>query len=763
MNYHIYNIKAKNDGSREIIFTVIFDSRVALDTKVFIQEYKLFLLDSTPSEVLIYIKPYGFVRDDLITYLTSIKPIILLEYDDNGIRESNISLETIDLIKEYGLMEIFRKHNGILQSEKSYHYILPSGKHSKYFIRVGNTLSMYPHVNFYAIWILKYVKKDVKKIYYDSSSILSILTALFSIKKYFDPDFYIELENFSSYSGLSNTDFADNSLVVISASNSGDIARKIAKLNSDKKITFLFIVLNVENPEHDFVLNLFNKDPYLKQKQFTVDCDYCSHSSTPVVISGEQFLPSKTKIRDLVFFKKDISKESIDFLKEVVGKKVIKCNYPDKGDKNRELFIDLQEYYKAFDIATCKKEESDFFATLKEYIDKITLNRKLFLLCLNDVDSILLASKIKQYLISSRGITPDLFVYNVAALDIPLDTNGDIIIIASSIVSGNNFYKISTELRKYSNCSLYYLTCVARTINEEKNVFLKSNIEYRKDKKEKNEYISLLSISIPNNHSRSPQKIFNTPWEVEKDFLFKLISNDSSCPIFIKERFDQLFDLQINDLLFWYNPLLANKERLKIRNNFAFFKFEDYVVNINNDVLQSELYFIVLSIIHNVRNRDDNNTQVKLEQHEHVRTLISPKNFSRYNDGVIQASILRAARAAELDYSIADEISSEALNVLTTIFDGVDKVNAECIIEFLYCIAIKKLSLNKDHLILLIKLIDSQYSNIEEVMYFVNYIKKNFLESEISSNLAEVIEDNSIFNWRNWQAKIIRYLQFIKI
>ena len=51
----------------------------------------------------------------------------------------------------------------------------------------------------------------------------------------------------------------------------------------------------------------------------------------------------------------------------------------------------------------------------------------------------------------------------------------------------------------------------------------------------------------------------------------------------------------------------------------------------------------------------------------YVRNIIDPANFSRFNDGIIQASILRAAYPEELSYGIDNDTSQEMTNTLETI------------------------------------------------------------------------------------------------
>jgi hypothetical protein len=87
-----------------------------------------------------------------------------------------------------------------------------------------------------------------------------------------------------------------------------------------------------------------------------------------------------------------------------------------------------------------------------------------------------------------------------------------------------------------------------------------------------------------------------------------------------------------------------------------------------------------------------------LIQHEHVKSVIDPENFRRYNDGIIQASILRACKPRELNYFNNEELSSRMLTILKSTFVPEKTESCDALIEFLYALAIGKLKLIKrDH------------------------------------------------------------------
>lgn len=153
------------------------------------------------------------------------------------------------------------------------------------------------------------------------------------------------------------------------------------------------------------------------------------------------------------------------------------------------------------------------------------------------------------------------------------------------------------------------------------------------------------------------------------------------------------------DRLFYPRVNNGNFEELRIRKNFAFFNFDKYVDNVS----QADIYFTISNIINTLRNNDlkapKSGFLIKsLTQSAFVRNLLDPGNFDRFNDGIIQASILRSANPEELAYHIEPELSLEMFGTFQTLIKYHTQEQGEGLVEFLYALATGKLSLTKLHL-----------------------------------------------------------------
>lgn len=79
-------------------------------------------------------------------------------------------------------------------------------------------------------------------------------------------------------------------------------------------------------------------------------------------------------------------------------------------------------------------------------------------------------------------------------------------------------------------------------------------------------------------------------------------------------------------------------------------------------------------------------------------TLISPANFDRYNDGVIQASLLRAAKPVEMDYRVDEIFSRQMTDVLSSVLTNWNNAQGEAALEFLMALWTERMCLIDEHL-----------------------------------------------------------------
>jgi hypothetical protein len=79
------------------------------------------------------------------------------------------------------------------------------------------------------------------------------------------------------------------------------------------------------------------------------------------------------------------------------------------------------------------------------------------------------------------------------------------------------------------------------------------------------------------------------------------------------------------------------------------------------------------------------------------QALIDPENFTRYNDGVIQAAMLRAAYPSELDFRSHPGASNDMARLISKWIQLASYPAGDAVPEFLLAVATGKLRLCPDH------------------------------------------------------------------
>lgn len=682
--------------------------------------------------------------------------LFLIYFDKLGefhfITETLVSSEFLEEIYNRALVSIFIKNDGLIISQKSHHFVFPSGKHCDRFLRTGNVLINGSEILFIASSILrKFAKNEFKNIYCDTSSINSLAYAFVSLYKDLNAcyDKEVHIESFGSYKLFEESKFkADReSLFFISSSTSGSI---IDRMINDKKksieLSNIAIIygLGVEKTFTAQVVcdltynNKTNPSGIKKFKTFNVvkgqPCEFCADNSLPVPVEGDVFLLEKPSIRGQLIFKADAPSflnRMKDFYRPSNDTKAIFRAYfkeNSEGDKNYEIYIDIDVILNEWENRNKKDAPyKKIFDKLEKYVLQHIPASLKYMIILSDNSSLMLANIIRE-IINEHGCDfPAENILRVGEIDkIDPDQKGAIAIISSSIVTGRNLLYLSRALREYEeNMQRIFFTLISRTPKLEHLNFLDSNLGLGEFGKGTHKVVNVETIHCIN-------EAHSTAWHVEKEFILKLSEfledHSVQCPKTIE--YCSKRELEFNecgknrgfeDNLFFPSPIKENK--LQIRKGFAFAPSTKFIESSS----QSEIFFIISCVVNELKCKGS------LSQSEYVRNVIDPGNFVRFNDGIIQASIIRAGSNDDFRYDLSLELSLQMQSVLGDMINHLSDDHAEGLTEIFYAIAIKKLRLTNDALIDCIKLLEVQesYKKDDNILKgIVEYIKIKVLEKE---------------------------------
>ncbi|MDV3864930.1 hypothetical protein CMU00_06495 [Elizabethkingia anophelis] len=603
-----------------------------------------------------------------------------------------------------GLANIFTSNGGLVESNGiSHHYVFPSGKHSSKFLRTANILVNKSEIDFIGLNLLHLFKKsEIKNVYCDTLSINVIGYSINQYLKRFGNSEDINIESFKSYDGIYNksTRFHDDSIFLISASTSGGLVHYLKEnhpeINSENICILYYLPIDKDSQlASERVLCNLERNEKLKYgleiyKQYNPSekCVFCDNQSTAIKIMGDSFSLDEPIINTRnIIASKYITKSLKDFVEIFKYNNQIdtslKVSYSEDtvNRKKYNLYIDYENIIKNIE----NKQYANHKAKIDAFIDQYVPASLKYIIHLNDKGSELLAKYILERIQSSSCNSIETINQSDLTEKNIQNESGSILIVGSCITNGKNLLYLSRFFRNYDNMRLIYFIGINRISDSDKQKELKTNIKYGLYGPENSSFIEIETINCDNSN-------FQTPWEVELEHLKEIRESLDEPSDFINERITTITNFSSKESrggsqnIFHTN---ISGQELKIRKNSAFFNSNEYFENIS----QSDVYFTISCVLNNMRN----NKIDGLYQTNFVKNLLDPFIFNRFNDGIIQASILRASKPEELNYSFSYRNSEDMLMLLMTFSKHRNEYQGEAILEFLYALSIGKLRLYKDH------------------------------------------------------------------
>lgn len=574
------------------------------------------------------------------------------------------------------ITNLFLKYGGLVESKDAYHFENPSTRHTKKFLRLSNMLMNIEEIGFLAFSCLPFIEPNIERLYIDTTSLHSIVASINETRAIFNIEL-LDVKNFRSYDGLNNLDdgIDNNSIVLISATSSEGLAKKIvsrANISMTNIVHLLYLGENqvvsnaVCNLGKDMNLNPFGIDkiPKVYKKE---NCEYCSSGSTVVRIRGGQFDIVSTQPEPVMINKNDSPPNLHKTLENLIGYEALNVEtLKDTTLEKRDFQIDLRK------IATQPNFANKLFYVMKRIVPMSSS----FIIKTHREDHVI-TEEVEKFISENNGETTVLTldeVYNYKTF------NGRTVIVTSDVLeSGRIFTTVSQALRSNAEGSpIIYLVGVEKTSEEPHRKSLKSTLTQCRNVI-LHEYVSIEKIVLPISTGENS-------WIDEVEFYKK---NYVKYPKLLRNVIDQrLWTLQNSEKPLLNNLFLPslNGTKLEIQSGFVFWSDKIEIEKSS----QADVYFTVSSVLQNLR------VSEKIKSVWHNQTILHPNNFIRYNDGVIRASLLRATKYKELDYSDFENESNEMSRVLINIILSANSPAGFDVLEFLLALGVRKLKLRRD-------------------------------------------------------------------
>lgn len=606
----------------------------------------------------------------------------------NGVGES-VSEKLIEQLRNDGIRTIFNQRGGMVQARASVHFVKPSGDHVDRFIRAANVLQQGPEITYIAAWLLPHLTDEIAAIYCDTATISCLAYSLIALKQNLAPGSRVALRvhSFGSYSGLSSEGPPPSrSLVLISASTTGRLPQQLADHQMDEKNIVTLFRLRALNSHKvaapgvtlcdlGWQWERIPKGHQPIKNEHASNCVYCHQERrSRIPISPDTFIPEQVPTMFHVLTKRHCPPEVESYLEHTAGIGVTRCFV-------RPLSNPTLDYEISLDAAKLIAAPGAPLSLLDErLVEMIERNSPGTLIHLEDEASEAVAKRIVE-LIRAKTFPAPMVMSNRAAQELAQglpQAAAPLWIVTSAMVGGRRLNDLSRLIRGFGG-GVQYFGVVGRTVSREVYTELKQNLVYRADGKW-NAFSTFLDIFLPRPEARA------SPWSAELRFLRRLKKEGTLEPELLSRlrllergRAENSTIAGLSDELFW--PSFAGKS-LKLRDNFAFYDGKKPCASFS----QADVYLVIVAMLHRLRSED------------RPLQLLSPSNFDRFNDGVIQAALLRAAIPAELNFSLQEFHSDYMRDLICYMLEDPEHAHSEALPEFLLAWATGHLRLTlKDH------------------------------------------------------------------
>lgn len=614
-----------------------------------------------------------------------------IQLDGTWVIASGTSLH--DVIKEVqseamqsGLRLVFEAGGALLTSRGGYHFVKPSGKHSENFLRAGNALTRSLTAYFVAQACLKWTSKlAFKKIVVDSGSISAVGYAIQNLHARLAeaPTDYI-IDSFGGYEGMRdyNTSEPLETIVLVSASTSGALTKEVEKSLSVPSNRQLILFFVGETPSDFSVLcDLTDRSEATSDQGYVRpwrswgedDCKLCSNGQPAIRLEGDAFLPASGTLNERLIIKKHAPENLSRFVKQFRGQDVLRVRASDLAS-NPAVRTTLVRFAHLLDAGAFQSEQ--IRSAVRDRLERFIPLATRQIVVLDDPESRSIA-EIAQQLLEERtgGRVPIHGERELTSLPQPELEAGYVLVIAGTVVGGRQLLSVSRALRRlHDGGEIAYFIGLGRPSTKVRWDRLLSTLQFGPTGAKHYPIDCVWYLE------GDPNRGSQDAWAREQELLARVQTFALSLPDNDPHRSEyyNLVDRRLEQLakigktgeeapLFvapWYGTR-GSVERLQLNPNFAFW---DFPYSATEQITEDEVYFTISTVLHAARHTTDG--KYLLMDEGGSRYVLSPENFHRFNDGIIQACILRAALNMELDFRADSSLSAD---IRDTVLESIRK------------------------------------------------------------------------------------------
>lgn len=565
-------------------------------------------------------------------------------------------------VQTAGLRRLFKDTGALLDAHAGLHYIKPGGRHTRRFIRAAAAVARSAHANFIAAALLGWASAQTfERIWVDTASITGVGYALGELLHTLDERPLPRVDSFGGHEGLKGVSFTTKCIALISASTSGELSRALEgeAVGLDRQRTLFYIgtgttqnvLCDMSDREGDTDHDLVTPWPSWERGE----CPDCENQQNAIVLRGDAFTPVPGLATPVTLVAKYSTADHSAFSKHFFRKGVLSLNRNDNADSSvrRSVSVHLADY-----VAT--EEGRDRIATR---LDRFIPFRTRYIIHADNPDARAIA-EIALSLCGDVGLK-DVEVIPAKSLrtfEGKLD-KGVSLVIAGVVNRGQDLLNISRRLRKLivGGGDIAYFIGVLRPPSRKVWDQTRSNLEWRTNGGK----YPLTHVWYVETESAAED---DSPWTQEADVMLTMKSwlktQTSGDPVeaVLDARIAALSEELSERNAFLNSDHGATEASMDMRLNPNFAFWDKSIGGSAPEATHAEVYFTMSTVLHRARHSQDG--KYALFEQPGFGNVLSAENFNRFNDAVIQAALLRAARGRELRYEDLDNESRQMAAII---------------------------------------------------------------------------------------------------
>ncbi|MDP3857493.1 MAG: hypothetical protein Q8Q73_07010 [Stagnimonas sp.] len=646
--------------------------------------------------------------------------VTLLSFDEYGKEKQRKTIQgekpkkfvRFEDFKNRALTSIFRENDGFVNCTPAYHFQNPSGRHTGRFMRLSNALVSQAELSFFAFCALSFIPEEVKVIYIDTPALFSLIGSINDHLSGLNSKRHLLADNFRSYDFFKPPRFEftrkDDALILISASSSGSLLRELIKREptlSPQKIVHV-VFLGKKAASHTSICNLqydvdSNQDGYeCDNGDFKAgSCPLCLEGSIAISLQGDQFDIAGPQPQSFLVTKADAPAGLSETIQRLANNEIFGISIGNPAENGcREFHVDPQ-----------KLNLSSKFKDRLRYILSRSIPAKVSCIVCADEASSSLADEVVKTL--NKQNQPRIIGRNDLRSEAQAMVNEAVIICALVVESGRSLLDISRDLRSsYPLAPQIYIVGIIKSESDDRLKSLRATL-VQTSHAQPHEFAQVEKILLP---VSSP----TNAWAKELLLLRRIsrtpsLASHANALKDLKAREQILSKTSIPVVNQLFLPNIAGKE-LKLQQGFVFWPTKLS----SGPHSQGDVFFTIASVLQALRSNSGKPGSRALISSRLQHTLLAPSNFGRFNDGIIQASFLRAARPHELNYASSLDDSREMQRVARRILVDSSFPRGEAAAEILIALATRHLNLCAEHLTELLAPVDSAPEIVQVLLAF---------------------------------------------